>query len=151
MGARIKCVQFMVANYELTNSLSTNKNQAPIWSLVALKDKYSDNTQITIAPSVDKGWIVKWITVVGHGWLGRTKNEYSWTWFMVATRHPLLILRPPTPPQSQLFSIMIKTIEKDVSLLCSISKPYIQPNGKLLTWHWCRMLEQRETWLIQWF
>ncbi len=35
------------------------------------------NTQKTIAPSVDKGWIVIWITVVDQWWLGRTKNEYQ--------------------------------------------------------------------------
>ncbi len=35
-----------------------------------------ENTQITIAPSVDKGCIVIWITVVDQVWFGRTKIEY---------------------------------------------------------------------------
>ncbi len=35
------------------------------------------NTQITIAPSVDKEWIVIWITVVDQIWFGRTKIEYD--------------------------------------------------------------------------
>ena len=41
------------------------------------------NTKITIAPSVDKGWILIWITVVDQGWLSRTKNEYQFIPFRV--------------------------------------------------------------------
>ncbi len=38
---------------------------------------FLNNTHIAIAPSVDKGWIVIWITVVNQGWFARTKNEYQ--------------------------------------------------------------------------
>ncbi len=62
------------------------------------------NTQITIAPSVDKGWIVIWITVVDQVWFGSIViwiTIVDQVWFgsikieydLAATRHPLPIFK----------------------------------------------------------
>ncbi len=48
------------------------------WAIFSNHD-VNESTQITIAQSVDKGWIVVLITVVDQWWFhwfGRTKNEY---------------------------------------------------------------------------